>query len=172
MSDKYTFKDYDKYLCLKPGLEFWLMALFFLRPLILKFSTIQRGRGAKSASVSKLYDLAYPDHFIFFLAVMAAIPAIMLLVSYAKRIPGASERMQKIWCNGLKYLGLTAILNVLVVFLPIFMGKIHAVHVYGWIQLGILILIMGYLYKSERLRDAFADFPVETEDDRNQAKKA
>lgn len=172
MSNKYTFKDYDKYLCLKPPAEFWLLVLFFLRPFILKISTFQMGRGAKSDSVSKLYDLAYPENFVFFLAVLSAIPAIVLLISYAKRNPGASDLIQKIWRNGIKYLALAAILNILVIFIPIILGKIHAVDTIGWAQLGVILLIFGYLYKSQRLRDAFADFPKEIDDEKNRGNKA
>jgi len=171
MSNEYTFKDYDKYLCLKPPVEFWLVVMFFLRPFLLKISTFQMGIGAKSDSVSELYDLAYPENFGFFLAVVSTVPVILLLISFGKRNPGASDLMRKIWRNGLKLLMVTAILNILVIFIPTILGKIHTVHLYGWIQLGIVILIIGYLYKSQRLRDAFADFPAEIKDEKDRAKK-
>jgi hypothetical protein len=43
MSNVYSFKDYDKHLSLKPPVEFWLAVAFFLRPFVLKISTIQMG---------------------------------------------------------------------------------------------------------------------------------
>ena len=130
------------------------------------------GRGANSDSVSKLYDLAYHENFVFFLAVLSAIPVILLLISYAKRNPGASDLMQKIWRNGQKILALSAILNILVIFIPVILGKTHSVHTFGWVQFGVILLILGYLYKSQRLRDAFADFPKEISDEKDRGKKA
>lgn len=172
MSNVYSFRDYDKYLSLKPPAEFWLTVAFFLRPLVLKFSTIQLGRGgSKTKDVSLLYDIAYPDGFSFYLAVLSALPVVLLLIAFAKRKPDASELMRKLWRNGITLLVVTAILNIVVVFLPVVLGKAHTVHMYGWIQLGVIALILGYLFKSQRLRDTFADYPVESKDEKSKAKK-
>jgi hypothetical protein len=166
MSKLYSFKDYDKYLCLKPPAEFWLAVAFFLRPFILKMSSIQMGRGgSKTKAVSLLYDIAYPDNFSFFLAVLSTLPVVLLLVAFAKRKPDASDLMRKLWRNGITLMVIAAILTVLVIFLPIALGKTHSVHLYGWIQLGITALIFGYLLKSTRLRDTFADYPVAATDE-------
>ena len=73
MSKLYSFSDYDKYMSLKLDLEVWLIIAYFLRPFILKISTIQMGRGAKSDSVSGLKDLVYPNDFGFFVALIAPI---------------------------------------------------------------------------------------------------
>lgn len=173
MPNVYSFKDYDKHLCLKPPVEFWLVVAFFLRPFILKISTIQMGRGgSKTKDVSLLYDIAYPDNFSFFLAVLSAIPVVLLLVSFAKRKPDASDLMRKIWRNGIPLVALSVLLNVLVLFLPIMLGKIHSVHLFGWVQLGILLLIFGYLFRSQRLRDTFADFPLEADTGKSKGRKA
>ena len=173
MSNVYSFKDYDKYLCLKPPVEFWLAAAFFLRPFILKISTIQMGRGgSKAADVSLLYDIAYPDNFRFFLAVLSTIPVVLLLVAFAKRKPDASELMRKLWRAGVTLMVVAAILNIVVLLLPIVLGKAHTIHLFGWVQLGIIALILGYLLKSPRLRDTFADYPVEAKDEKSKVKKA
>lgn len=173
MSKVYSFKDYDKYLCLKPPAEFWLVVAFFLRPFILKMSSIQMGRGgSKTKAVSLLYDIAYPDNFSFFLAVLSTLPVVLLLAAFAKRKPDASNLMRKLWRNGITLMVIAAILNVLVVFLPSVLGKTHSVHVYGWVQLGIIALIFGYLFKSPHLRDTFADYPVEARDEKSKVNKA
>lgn len=172
MSQVYSFKDYDKYFCLKPPAEFWLTVAFFLRPFILKVSSFQMGRGgSKTKDVSLLYDIAYPDNFSFFLAVLSTLPVVLLLVSFAKRKPDPSDLMRKLWRSGITLMVVTAILNILVVFLPVVLGKTHSIHLYGWVQLGIVALIFGYLLKSQRLRDTFADYPVAAEDNKKKGEK-
>lgn len=84
----------------------------------------------------------------------------LLIVAFAKRKPEASDLMRKLWRNGIGLMAVAAVLNILVVFLPVILGKAHTVHLYGWIQLGITALILGYLFRSQRLRDTFADYPV------------
>ena len=51
MSKVYEFSDYDKYLSLKINFEVWLIIAYFLRPFILKISTIQMGRGEQNRTV-------------------------------------------------------------------------------------------------------------------------
>ena len=50
MSKVYPFTAYDKHMSLKLDSNMWLIIVYFLRPFIMKISTIQMGRGAKSDS--------------------------------------------------------------------------------------------------------------------------
>jgi hypothetical protein len=159
MSKIYTFSDYDKYMSLKPDFEMWLIMAYFLRPFVMKISTIQMGRGTKSASVSGLKDMVYPNDFGFFIAFLATIPVILLLVAYMKRKPGASELVRKIWRNGRNLLVVTATLNVIIIFVPFLLDLTHSINMLGWAQLAIAIFIIFYLYKTQRVKDVFADFP-------------
>jgi hypothetical protein len=161
MSRVYSFKEYDQYLALKPGMGFWLIALFFLRPYLLKLSTFQRGRGARTAAVSRLYELVYPDDFGFFLAIVATIPSLLLFFALAKRKPGASELVRRIWRNGVMLLLIAAVLNIIVIFIPIFIGRVHGIHILDIVQLVVAALILVYIFRSLRLKDTFADFPAE-----------
>ena len=163
MSKVYDFKDYDKYLSLKPSFELWVIIVYFLRPLILKASTIQMGRGAKSSSVSGLKDMIYPDDFGFFLAIATTIPVLVVIFAYAKRKPEAPDYIQTLWRNGGKLLVLTAILNIAVVFAPFVLDISHRVNPMGWGQLVIAVCIIAYLLTSKRVRDTFVDFPVAAE---------
>jgi hypothetical protein len=173
MSNVYSFKDYDKHLSLKPPVEFWLAVAFFLRPFVLKISTIQMGRGGvKTRDVTKFFDLVYPENFGFFLGVIATIPVVLIFIALAKRKPGASVLVKKIWRNSVNLMMVAALLNIVVIFLPLFLGKAHSIHLVGWAQLIITFLIMGYLVKSQRLRDTFADFPVEADAEKSKVKKA
>jgi hypothetical protein len=159
MSKLYSFSDYDKYMSLKLDLEMWLIIVYFLRPFILEVSTIQMGRGAKSNSVSGLKDLVYPDDFGFFIAFLATIPVLILMYAYTKRKPGASGLVRKIWHNGRKLLVVAAILNLIIIFVPFLVDLTYRLNVLGWGQLAIAAFIIFYLYKTQRVKDTFADFP-------------
>ncbi len=159
MSKIYSFSDYDKYMSLKLDFEMWLIIVYFLRPFILKVSTIQMGRGVKSASVSGLKDLVYPHDFSFFIAFLATIPVILLVIAYTKRRPGASEWVRTIWRNGKMLLVVTAVLNIIIIFVPFLMDLTHRINLFGWGQLAVAIYILYHLYTRQRVRDTFADFP-------------
>ena len=159
MSKLYSFSDYDKYMSLKLDLEMWLIIVYFLRPFIMKVSTIQMGRGAKSDSVSGLKDLVYPDDFGFFIAFLATIPVLILVFAYVKRKPDASGLVRKIWHNGRMLLVVTAALNVIIIFVPFLLDVTHSINMLGWGQLAIAVYILFYLYTIQRVKDTFADFP-------------
>lgn len=165
MSKVYPFTAYDKHMSLKLDSNMWLIIVYFLRPFIMKISTIQMGRGAKSDSVGGLKDLVYPNDFGFFLAFIATVPVLMLIFAYAKRKPGASDLIQSIWRNGRNLLVAAAVVNIIVIFIPFFIHLTHSINVYGWGQLVVAIGIIVYLYQSKRVTDTFGDFPKETEVD-------
>jgi hypothetical protein len=167
MSRVYPFSAYDKYMSLKLDSNMWLIMVYFLRPFILKISTIQMGRGTKSDSVTGLKDLVYPNDFGFFLAFIATIPVLILIFAYAKRKPEAADYVKTIWRNGRKLLVATAVLNVIIIFIPFLIHMTHSINVYGWGQLAVGIGIIVYLYQSKRVTDTFADFPKESETDKN-----
>ncbi len=162
MSKLYNFSDYDKYLSLKINFELWLIIAYFMRPLILKASTIQMGFGAKSKSVSGLKDLVYPHDFGFFLAILATLPVFLVIYAYMKRKPEAPDYIRALWRISGKLLLLTAVLNIVIVFVPSLVGMAYHINLLGWGQLVIAVLITVYLLMSRRVRDTFADFPVET----------
>jgi hypothetical protein len=162
MSRVYPFSAYDKYLSLKLDATMWLIIVYFLRPFILKVSTIQMGRGGvKSDSVSGLKNLVYPDDFGFFLAFVATIPVLVLIFAYARRKPGASGLVRSLWRNGRNLLVAAALMNIVVIFIPFIANITHSINVYGWVQLTAAVAIIAYLYSSERVTDTFADFPRE-----------
>ena len=167
MSRVYPFAAYDKYMSLKLDSNLWFIIVYFLRPFLLKVTTIQMGRGAKSDSVSGLKDLVYPNDFGFFLAFVATIPVLLLVFAYAKRKPGASEFVLSLWRNGRNLLVAAAVLNIIVIFIPFLANITHSINIYGWGQLALAVAIIVYLYSSKRVTDTFADFPEETETERN-----
>ena len=171
MSKIYNFNDYDKYFSLKISFELWLIIVYFLRPVILKISTIQMGRGAKSDSVSGLKDLVYPDDFGFFLAFLTMIPVALVIFAYMKRKPDAPDYIRTLWRNCGKLLLLAAALNIVIVFVPFLLDMAYRINLLGWGQMAIAAYIIFYLLTSRRVRDTFADFPVDTEADEGKKSK-
>jgi len=168
MSRVYPFSEYDKYLSLKLDFSTWLVIVYLLHPLVLKISTIQIGRGGvKTDSVRGFKDLVYPDQFSFFLAFIACIPVLILLFAYAKRKPEAPDLVRKIWCHGRGWLFAGAVLSAVTVFIPFIADLSHTVNVVGWARLAIAAGIIYYLATSQRLKDTFADFPAEDQEDQN-----
>ncbi len=169
MSRVYPFSAYDKYMSLKLDSNMWLVIVYFLHPYLLKISTFQMGRGPKSDSVSGLKNLIYPDDFGFFLAFVASIPVLLLMVAYAKRKPDAAQWVRTIWGNGRNLMATAAVLSVIVVFVPFLAELSHSIPVYGWGQLAVAAGILYYLFTSKRVADTFADFPAESEMDSGKA---
>ena len=159
MSKLYTFSDYDSYMSLKLNFEIWLIIVYFLRPFRREIATIQIGRGAKSDSVSGLKDMVYPDDFGFFMAFAVTIPVLLLMFAYVKRKPGASRLVRKIWHGGRTLLVVTAVLNVVLVFVPSVLDLAHSINMLGWGQLAVALYIIFYLFTTQRVKDTFADFP-------------
>ena len=161
MSRVYPFSAYDKYMSLKLDSNMWLVIVYFLHPYLLKISTFQMGRGPKSDSVSGLKNLIYPDDFGFFLAFVASIPVLLLMVAYAKRKPDAAQWVRTIWRNGRNLMAIAAVLSVIVVFVPFLAELSHSIPVYGWGQLAVAAGIIYYLFTCKRVADTFADFPAD-----------
>jgi hypothetical protein len=121
------------------------------------------GRGARSDSVAGLKNLIYPDDFGFFLAFVASIPVLVVVVAYARRKPDAPQWVRSIWRNGRNLMLVAAVLSIVVVFIPFLAELSHSIPVYGWGQLAVAAGIIYYLFTSTRVADTFADFPADSE---------
>jgi hypothetical protein len=163
MSKKYSFPDYDKNLALKLSVEMWLIIVYFLRPLVLKVLTIKMGRGATSGNTSWLKEIIYPDDFGFFIAILAALPVIPVMIAYNKRKPGASDAIKTLWRNGTNFLSVAAILNIIVIFIPLVVKPFYHITMLSWIQLAVAVGVLIFLRTSQRVKDTFADFPEDSD---------
>jgi hypothetical protein len=105
------------------------------------------------------------------LAVLASIPAIFVIVAWIKKNPASPAFIRKVWQHGAMILTISAVLNIVIVFVPLMTGTVRSINMVGWGQLGVSLLIIGYLYFSERVRDTFADFPSATADEKSSGKR-
>ena len=159
----YSFDEYDKYLCLKPPVELWLIVLYLLLPFVIKPLTFLFARRGGDITILKdIQNVLYPNDLTLMLAFMASIPALIFAYAWTRRKPGASENVKKICRNGAVMLSATAIMNMIVIFVPLLTGVLHRIHWSGWVQAGLLFVIIGYLHTSQRVKDTFSDFPKES----------
>ena len=127
------------------------------------------GRGLKNENVKLLKEAIYPDDFSFFIAILAALPIIPVIIAYSKRKPGASDFIKTLWRNGVNFLIATAVLNIIIIFVPLAVKPYYHINMLGWIQLAIAVGIIIFLSTSQRVKDTFADFPEES-DEKDQEK--
>jgi hypothetical protein len=139
--------------------------MYLMRPFIVLASSMGPGkRGSTGAEgVEGLRNLVYHDDFSLVLGIISTFPVLIFIYSWSRRKPGAPDVVRKLWANGAWLLILAALLNIIIVFIPVFLREVSGIHMFDWLQIGIAVFIIGYLYKSQRVRDTFADFPVETD---------
>ena len=164
MPDKYSYKDYDKYLSLKVCPELWLVIFYFMHPYLLLLSSLR----SKNPDAAALKNMIYPDEFSMVFAILATMPVLFFIYAWARRSPGGSDLVKFIWRNGSMVLTLAALLYIATVFAPLLLGAGHKIHVVGWVQLGISAVIIAYVQFSRHVRDIFADFPEEKKADQVQ----
>ena len=156
----YSFEEYDKYLCLKPSRGLWLVVLFLLLPFVFMLLTFLFGRrGGDTTFLKDMQEVLYPDNLSFMLAFLASMPTLIFMYAWIRRKPGASENVKKICRNGVVILSATAIMNVIVIFVPLLTRGISSIHWVGWVEAALLFVIIGYLHSSQRVKDTFSDFP-------------
>jgi hypothetical protein len=155
---KYPFSAYNKHLCLDLSIGMWLVLAFLLRPyLIMIMSVVNR------SNRMELINLFYADRSHLALGALAAIPAVLLVIAWNRRRPGAVRIVRALWRRGRELLAASTALNALVVLLPLLTGRSDGIDYVGIVQLGLCAWILVYLYDTERVRDTFADFPEEVQ---------
>ena len=160
MTEKYPIESYDKYLCLRMNDTLWLILLFLLRPyLVTIISLVNR------ADKTGLINMVYSDKLVLWWAFLAGVPAALVIYAWNRRRPEASPFARKVWHRGRELLAVSALGNVAVVFVPLWLGIAHHVNTSGWIQLAISLGIVITLYSSPYIRDCFSDFPEEVDKD-------
>ena len=151
---------------LKISLELWLVIVYLIRPFPVLISTIRMGRGGVKnlEGVDGIKQMLYPDNFSLVLGILATIPAILFMVAVMKRKPTAGAFFRGVWRNGAIMLSAAAAMNIVIVFIPILTGVISRVHMIGWVQIAMSVVIIYYLHTSQRVKDTFGDFPAEVDE--------
>ena len=156
----YSFEEYDKYLCLKPSRGLWVVILFLLAPFVITLLTYLFGRRGGDVNIMKnIQNVLYPNDLSLMLAFLASMPTLIFMYAWIRRKPGAADNVKKICRNGAVMLNATAIMNIIIIFLPLLTGGVRSIHWIGWVQASLLLIIISYLRSSQRVKDTFSDFP-------------
>ncbi len=154
MPKYYPITSYDKYVSLKVSRSMWLMFLLLLSPYLVLFASITNRKDKM-----QLINMFYSDRLSMSLAAVAGIPAALLVYAWMKRNPEAPPFVRKVWRNGRLLLAISAALSALVVFVPLWLGAVYKVTLYGWGQFFISLLIVIVVYRSQYIKDCFSDWP-------------
>jgi len=149
----YGLDDYDSYNSLKMSPALWFWVVFSMRHglLLLGLSIT-----SFSHSTDLMNEFTSETHWAYFLC---GIPGVLLLIATINRLPKAGKVMRRIWYSGRNLLASSLALH-LIVSLNFVLTKPN------W-QLSapqaifFLFDVIGfiYLYRSQRVKDVFADFP-------------
>jgi len=152
MANKYPASAYDDNLCLKISLETWVVILFLIRPYVILVLSLANKRDR----MGLIYSF-YPSTSGLPLAAAAALPAVLLLIAWVKRKPGAHAAVRWIWQHGKALLLASTLLNIGIVLQPL-MGEEDKLSMTGWAQLAACMASIVYLLTAERVKDTFRDF--------------
>lgn len=152
---KYRFSDYNDDGVLKVPFLLWCALLYLSRHLLFLglggFSSFMMTRmGGGMADFSHLHS--HP------LSLLASLPAVTVAIVGLRRSPGAGRAIRVIWQRGHVLLVIAALLDLGLFLLNWYL---HPVQMNQWLIAGAVMdsYILAYLWRSQRVRDTFADFP-------------
>jgi hypothetical protein len=156
MSDKlkkYPASAYDDNLCIKISIGLWLTIVFLLRPYVVMLLSF-----ANMSNTMELIHLLYVNDTTFALSAVAALPTVVLFITWTKRRPDSGRAIRWIWNHGRAFLAVSIVLNLIIVVISAFWAR-RGPQFADAIQAILIVYIILYLYRSERVRDTFQDFP-------------
>jgi len=155
----YTPDDYNQYNVLNVPLSLLLATLYLLKhyfivaiPFFAKIPLINR-------LASPLNNVVPSQEYSGVLLLFSCIPALLVGISMARRLPQSKEYMRWIWKKGRQLLLSSIILEMLIIVIYLVL-EIHKFSSVTLIFLYIDAVLIVFLLKSKRVNDAFAEFPA------------
>ncbi len=149
---------YDEQLKLKPSTGMLIAMLYSIRHIFLIFLAyfpLMRGGG----------DATFIKEFISLQMMAADLPALLLLFTLVMRRPQARQVWRSIWQHGRLILILTLVLQLMLDAVnssTLILGRSHSDRIIPLLLYLLLDLyILGYVFRSKRIRMTFLDFPDE-----------
>jgi len=153
---RYDLGSFDNNLCLKPPLMLWLVMLYLARAILLPFiSGVSSMGGAADASSLTRGMFGFEDF-------VAATLTLIVLLTFFKRTPSASQVWRSIWRSGRIILVAAAVVDLAV-------SLYRFLHITDTNSLRPELVLLActvdayivvYLFRSRRVRDVFNDFPT------------
>ena len=132
----------------------WLVLLFLARPYAIFLISVANRRDRMG--VLKIF---YDEPSMGLLGALAAIPAVIVALTWVKRQPGAPAIAERVWRLGRPLLIMSGLMNIAIILMPYLAGATRHITVISWVEAAACILIITYLARSQRVKDTFADFP-------------
>ena len=157
----YDYRRYNKYDLLRPHWGFWLTLVFLTRHVVgyVLVSMAGAGIGGRGGGASRdTIELSGVISLIDPIYMIADIPALALLFALGSRVPKSGRAVRWLWGAG-RWL----IIASVAVYLALFaLTRGFDVAAFGWVtwaSLALNVLVIGYVLKSNYLKDLFARFP-------------
>ena len=151
----YELGSFDSNFCLKPPLMLWVVLLYLARAFVIPFiSGVSSMGGSGDASAATRGYFSVEDF-------VSSALALIVLVTYFRRTPTASELWRRLWGYGRIILAAAAVVDLGV-------SAFRFSQVAGSEQWHAQLLLLAccvdayilvYLFRSRRVRDVFNDFP-------------
>lgn len=164
MKKQYPFSAYDKYLSLRISIPMWAAILFLARPFAILLMSVANRRDRTG-----LLSTFYHDPVALAIDTFAALPALLVIIAWARHYPDASQPVRWIWAHGRQLLLIATTLNTASVFLPLAWNPHLRMDTPEFVKLAICAMILFMLVKSDRVRDTFDDFPRSVEEKKKPA---
>jgi len=156
---RYTPDDYNQYDVLKIPLFLVLANFYLLKHYLIIALPIMAHIPMIGRVIQPLIQIMPSSQFSSGALLYSCIPALLVIISMAGRKPTAAPWLRWIWQRGQWFLLLTIVLEIAFFAWYIVQGtkKLNEVNLM-FIYLDLVLIF--YLMKSQRVRDAFAQFPV------------
>lgn len=152
-SGAYPASAYDNKLNLKPSIGMWLVIVFLLKPYLVMLVSL-----ANRSNRTELISLVYDHSGVLAMAELAALPALAVVIAWVKRNSGASRIIRWIWNNGRSLLILSTLFNVAILAIST-EWRVDEFGFFIVLQMILSAFVLFYLWRSDRVRDTFNDFP-------------
>lgn len=156
-TEAYGPSHYDSNWCLKPPMLFWPAALYLSKGITLPFVCwIGTMAGVNAEAIQLLRNFWTVE------TLLPSLIATAVLYALLRRVPSAWRPVRWIWAHGRFLLALSGILDLVLSSISIVrQGGIHDGTIVPLVAAVIDLYFLVYILSAQRLRDAFAEFPLQ-----------
>jgi len=155
----YTPDDYNQYNVLNVPLPLALANFYLLKHYLIAAIPFFAKIPLLGRIASPLMDILPSQEHSGVLLLYSCIPALLVAISMARRLPHSGDYLRWIWKRGRALLLSSIILEMLIITVYLWLD-IHKFSSVTLIFLYIDAVLILFLFKSRRAKDAFAEFPA------------
>ena len=156
MFGRYTPDDFDKHGYLKAPISLYLLLLLLLRAYVIWLLSV-----ANFSNTEQLIEFFYPNKQTFIFGLLSGAAALLVLILHSLRRPKAYKFTAQLWRYGQWLLWLAVLTDI-----GLTLWQLSLTHFRFVPQTALILLALsfavGYLWRSQRLPDLFADWPTDS----------